>query len=158
MGDRCYVSVYCRAEDADAFEGLLDEERGEDGGLTFLGQSDVNYAYGVDDGQHGDLPKGIPFIGENSAGGDYPAAEFATDGITMRIVSMDGHGGYSVQAAGGTPERVTTASVRRLNEFFKFREQVRQMLKQPAPPLSMPRPMSWSEMGVCIWPGWHFGQ
>lgn len=75
MGDRCYMTIYCRPQDVPRFETL---------GFLRQNESDCPYAEMVDEqanyGHYGELPTDIPFHGFHNAGGDYGAMEVACDG------------------------------------------------------------------------------
>jgi len=81
MGDRCYMTVTCRREDAHLFTNddlgfqFFDEiEEKETSRVVQLEDQEANYAHS------GDMPTGIPYHGSNGAGDDYGEGVFACDG------------------------------------------------------------------------------
>ena len=101
MGDRYYMEIVCRREDAPLFEpvgfllrggcslrdGRLQEDYADEVGsaVVHLFQDEANYACQVGSGSDGFglLPKGVPFYGTHSAGGDYGDGVFATEGRVL---------------------------------------------------------------------------
>ena len=101
MGDRCYMEIVCRREDVPLFEqvgfllrggcsfrdGRLQCDYADEAGsaVVHLSQDEANYACQVGSGSAGFglLPKGVPFYGTHSAGGDYGDGVFATLGRSL---------------------------------------------------------------------------
>jgi len=89
MGDRCYMSVTCRKDDAHLFEdlGFIDEQMPDlPPGIVNLVDEEANYAH------CGDMPDTVPYFGTNSNGWDYGAGEFVCDGDEVFEVSISSDG------------------------------------------------------------------
>lgn len=85
MGDRCYMSIICRKEDAAKF---TDDNDGRNLGFVDMGgYADLDAAgltEVVDEGRNygdtDDLPRDIPYIGNHNEGDEYGGRVFACDG------------------------------------------------------------------------------
>ena len=82
MGDRAYMEMICRREDAGLFEelGFCEQDWRTDlpENVVFLVDEEANYAH--DDATRSLSAKGIAFCGRHDEGGDYHAAVIASDG------------------------------------------------------------------------------
>lgn len=82
MGDRCYMTVTCRREDAHLFTcydlgfSIMDEDWNT-GSIVQLEDIEANYAH------CGDMPTSIPYYGSHTAGDTYGEGVFACDGGPM---------------------------------------------------------------------------
>ena len=76
MGDRCYMKLECRRQDAPRFEALgfyIEEDESKADVATMVDEG-ANYAHS------GDMPEDIPYYGWHDTGGGYEACVFACDG------------------------------------------------------------------------------
>lgn len=85
MGDRAYMEVVCRREDAGRFEdlGFCEQEWRADlpESLAFLVDEEANY--GHNGAIHELAAEGIVFCARHDEGGDYRAAVIASDGSRL---------------------------------------------------------------------------
>jgi hypothetical protein len=99
MGDRCYMSLYCRRQDVPRFEELgFSLQTSSDPSESDLPADTVemideeaNYAHS------GDMPADIPFHGYHCAGGNYGEHQFACDGKEYEEWETGNSGGYVVE-------------------------------------------------------------
>lgn len=95
MGDRCYMTITCRRQDAPRFEelGFCIQEDGPTGHTCEMVDEEANYAHS------GDLPTDIPYYGENGVGGNYGAGVVACDGTRYaeKDCGHDGDGSFVVE-------------------------------------------------------------
>jgi hypothetical protein len=122
MGDRCFMSVVCRRQDASIFEELgfdLHHEDKPDTAVIEMWDAEANYAHS------GDMPKDIPYYGHHYEGGDYGAHKFVCDGSVYAEAACGHNAGYVVlwDAKRNRPEprslRVIRAYRKRFAELRK---------------------------------------
>lgn len=130
MGDRCYLQITCRKSDQERFSDLLDAHESTDADPTVrMSVDEANYGYMTMDGDSGELPNDVPYIGFHGAGGNYGQGKFACDGTTFRYVECTDYG-YAIAFDGdGNPDVEALAAVR---EYLAFEKRVRAMLKAPS--------------------------
>jgi hypothetical protein len=143
MGDRCYMSITCRAQDKHLFEPLgfveetiwdnttQQEKPPKDTGTIEMVDTEANYAH------NGDLPTTVPWYGHHYEGGEYPASKLACDGEILLEHAWDGHGNYSIpfNEETGEPHQ---ESIDQVKEFILFRNQVIASLHQHEQPALQP--------------------
>jgi hypothetical protein len=95
MGDRCYVQLICRKEDAPRFEAIAFNLQDENAGPGLVEMTDHERNGGTCYGE--DWPTDIPYTGSAGNGDQYDGCEFACDGKEYREVSTGIQGGYLVE-------------------------------------------------------------
>jgi hypothetical protein len=80
MGDRVYMRITCRREDAPHFEklGFVEDETESDIAISMV---DAEANYGHWEPLQGLAKAGVPFFGWHDAGGEYDGCVLAADGM-----------------------------------------------------------------------------
>ncbi len=93
MGDRCYMEVRCRREDAPLFEelGFTIQDDEPLPPIVRLVDEEANYAH------FGELPENVPWLGESGSGGCYNGAQYACDGVELLQVDETQEGDIIVR-------------------------------------------------------------
>jgi len=110
MGDRCYMTVWCRPQDVATFTaiGFIEEKRTEF--YVHMVDEQANYAHS------GDMPTDIPYTASHASGGDYGSAMLACDG--ERLVEIEtGHSGGVVMAVDADGE-IDDDDLRYVRKFY----------------------------------------
>lgn len=163
MGDRCSMNVYCRKVDEKAIDEALgghDIRDESDDGMVVLEFDDVNYGGGISDGDHGDIPFGIPCYGYHGTGSDYGPGEFCTDGLVMLYEEMSrGEREHVIgfDTATGEPNK---EDIKRVQSYLEHWRKVYEMVHgRPFGPVKPPTPeemakkwMVWGPDGLPIQP------
>jgi len=144
MGDRCYISLTCRATDASKFEELGYRRDNESTSLSpncVDMEKDEGYVTDLFEGSEVITSlKGVPFVGQSGPGCAYGAYVFASDGIHFREVETR-HGDRNVVVAldeNGNPVRSELTLLRAYIRFSKHCEKILKKTKAAPPP---PRPL-----------------
>lgn len=116
MGDRCYMVVNCRRQDAPKFEelGFRIEDvyaPGEPGDPVMMVDDEANYAH------YQKMPEDIPYEGWHDAGGDYGCEVFACDG--KKVHYADCNKDQSVVVTVNEDCFMCEASLTRAREYYK---------------------------------------
>ena len=129
MGDRAYMEMICRREDAGLFEelGFCEQDWRTDlpANLVFLVDEEANYAH--DDATRRLSAKGIVFCGRHDGGGDYHAAVIASDGshfCSAETLFGDGRPHVPVQPNG----RVHAGAMRIATEYYRIEAAARKVI------------------------------
>ena len=122
------MEIRCRAADVAAFTeaGFTESEPSHQGSPATLYDCEANYAYEVGDGNPGNLPLGIPFYGHHEAGSEYPAAGFASDGVTVRYAPCQDGDTYGVRFdETGAPNQKDLDNIK---SYIAFKQRVRALV------------------------------
>ena len=125
MGDCCYMSVTCRREDEDKFEGLefASEFEISPGCLVVeLVDAEANYAH------HDEMPANIPYIATYSAGSNYGAGSIACDGKTYVEIARTGDG--FVVDWDYRKMKPTAQCLTKIRKFIQVEKRVKRMLNR----------------------------
>lgn len=126
MGDRCYMQVRCRAEDAHLFTQnnnmnfVVDNELN---GVATLVAEEANYAYGIGCGDDDEGWPKVPFVGFHTAGTDYGEAEFCFDDKLYYVATLEGDPVVRVTSSGVIKKEVQYAK-----DFLKATKRVEKLL------------------------------
>lgn len=135
MGDRCYMTLTCRRQDAPRFEALgfhpefanSDDDDPQDPlAPVKLVDEEANYAH------HGNLPTDVPWVGHSANGDSYGPSDYACDGRRLLDVATGEEGGYVVgwDIRKNQPNRKDLAAIRR---FIAHEKRVNRLLKLKMP-------------------------
>lgn len=129
MGDRAYMEVVCRREDAGRFEdlGFCEQEWGTDfpEGVVFLVDEEANY--GHDSAMQELSASGIAFCARHDEGGDYHAAVIASDG--SRCCSVESPFGDGRPHVAVNPDgNVDAVAMKAAAEYYAVESAARRVL------------------------------
>jgi hypothetical protein len=131
MGDRCWVEVTVRKDNAERFLEIVryDPESTLEGELAVeMTFQEVNYGMGQELDRA--ASEGLEFYGQHTAGDSYGCSEFYTDGARCVAYIPTGDDGYGVVVSGGTPsERMER--LRELEQRITARKDLIERLHNP---------------------------
>lgn len=119
MGDRCYMTVWCRPQDVTRFTeiGFNLQEHTAGSFSEEMVDEEANYAH------HGDMPADIPYHGWHASGGDYGPMDFACTGHEFdEWEAGHGNNGYVFANEPGESNAAWIEEVARFHAFRKIRD------------------------------------
>lgn len=129
MGDRAYMEVVCRREDAGFFEdlGFCEQDWRNDlpPDVAFLVDEEANYGHATEIRQL--ATQGVPFCAWHDEGGDYHAAVAASDGkryCSVETLRGDGRPVVPVEPDG----TVSCEPLRDAGEYYTIESAARRVL------------------------------
>lgn len=137
MGDRCFMTVTVRKEQAEKFFKSLPRswaDSVEEDELTVTAEfQQANYGHGLELNHAADA--GCEFYGQHDAGSNYEGAEFYSDGTEPVQYVYRGLDGCGVVVDGDTPQQ-RLENLRKIEERLSARAEIVRRLHHPLYDLS----------------------
>lgn len=125
MGDRCYMEIHCRRQDAARFDDLgfvnQDEDAGPPDQTIHMVDEQANYAH------YDTMPTDVPWLGSSGMGGSYNSTVWACDGKELHCHDVGEAGGFVIDWNYQT-NHPAKDHVKRIRRYLKLKQKVQQLL------------------------------